>query len=180
MFSPQKVMFRNTFVLPQDLYIHFTLDIINCYLRQFSQMRNYWHSQKMPYFVQTSWTTLKSLPVEKPWVRQSENEKNNIETDIRFCSRKSNKIKTDKQVCAVLFTLSEKNTLRDFFRPFLPFLICCFCSIISIRKNYYELFEIKISRLGTSSKYYLELNQYQIFSGLVTHLTKLRHKSNTK
>ena len=30
-----KVMFRNTFVLPQDLYIHFTLDIINCDLRHF-------------------------------------------------------------------------------------------------------------------------------------------------
>ena len=154
----RKVMFRNTFV-PQDLDIHFTLDIINCDLRQFSQMRNYWHTQKMQYFVQTSWTSLKKLPAEKPRVRQSENENNNIETDIRFCSRKSNKIKTDKQVCAVLFTLSEKNTLRDFFRPFLPFLICCFCSIISIRKNY-ELFEIKISRLGTSSKYYQELNLY--------------------
>ena len=43
-----------TFVLPQDLDTHFTLDIINCDLRQFSQMRNYWHTQKMPYFVQTS------------------------------------------------------------------------------------------------------------------------------
>ena len=54
-----KVMFRNFCTSTRFRYT-FYFRYHKLWFTSFSQMRNYWHTQKMPYFVQTSWTSLKT------------------------------------------------------------------------------------------------------------------------